>query len=94
MSTWQITVLFAIMAGCAIGCLFGIYRAMEKLARALFSIGAELTKMSTKIEKIETVNGDYPTKTMDQYGPDPSLEDIEAAISKFEKLKRIDLTKP
>jgi len=58
------------------------------------SVGAELAKMNAKIEKIEAVNKDDPKKPADQYAPDPSLEEIEAAISNFEKLKRIDLTKP
>ena len=82
MHTWQITVLFA-MAGCAIGCFLGIYRAIEKLVKGILSIGVELTKMNAKLERIEAVNGD-----------DTSLETLEAAFSNFEKLKRIDLTKP
>jgi len=82
MPTWQITVVF-VMAGCAIGCLLGICRAIEKLVKGIFSIGAELTKMNAKLERIEAINGD-----------DTSLEAIEAAFSNFEKLKRIDVTKP
>ena len=82
MSTWQIIVLFA-MAGCAIGCLLGICRAIEKLAKGIFSIGAEITKMNAKLESIDAVNRD-----------DISLEGVEAAISNFEKLKRIDSAKP
>ena len=93
MSIWQITVLFA-MAGCAICCLLGICRAIEKLAKGIFSIGAEITKMNAKLESIEAVNRDDPKKPMDQSESDTSLEDLEAAISNFEKLKRIDLTKP
>ena len=93
MSTWQIAVLFA-MAGCAIGCLLGICRAIEKLTKVFFSIGTELTNLNAKIEKIEAVNRDDYQKSMDHNDLDSSLEDIEAAISNFEKLKRIDLTKP
>ena len=38
------------MAGCAIGCLLGICRAIEKLVKGISSIEAELTKMNTKLE--------------------------------------------
>ncbi len=82
MSTWQITVLF-VMAICAIGCLFGICRAIEKLAKGIHSLGAELTKVNAKLERIEAVSGD-----------DTSLEAIETAFSNFEKLKRLDPTNP
>ena len=81
MSTWQIAVLFA-LAGCAIGCLLGIFRAIEKLVKGVLSVGAELTKINAKLESVEAVKGD-----------DTSLEAIEAAVSGFEKLKRVDLTK-
>jgi hypothetical protein len=94
MFTWQMVVLFA-MGGCAIGCLLGICIAIEKLAKSFFAIGTELRKMNAKIEKIEVANKvDEAKKPIDQSRPDPSLEDIEAAISNFEKLTRIDLTKP
>ena len=93
MSIWQISVLFA-MAGCAIGCLLGIYKALEKLAKGILSIGAELTKLNTKLQSIEAVSRDDSKKPMDQSEPDTSLEDLEAAIANFEKLKRVDLTKP
>ena len=92
MSIWQISVLFA-MAGCAIGCLLGIYKALEKLAKGILSIGAELTKMNAKLQSIEAVNREDPKKPMDESDSETSIEAIEAAISNFEKLKRIDLTK-
>ncbi len=92
MFTWQITVLFA-AAGCAVVCLLGICIAIGKLTKGLSSIGAELAKMNAKMEKVEAVDGDDLRKSRDQHGPDPSFEDIEAAISSFEKLKRIDLTR-
>ena len=82
MSIWQITVLFA-LAGCAIGCLLAICRAIEKLVKGVSSLKAELSKMSSKLERIEAVNGD-----------DTSLEAMEAAFSNFERLKRVDLTNP
>ncbi len=81
MPTWQIIVLIA-MAGCAIGCLLEICRAIDKLAKNVVSIGAELKKMSAKFEHVDTVSED-----------DTSLQAVEAAISKFEKLKRIDVTR-
>ena len=82
MSVWQIAALLA-MAGCAIVCLLGICRAIEKLVKGLSSVGAELVKMNAKLESIETVRAD-----------DTELEAIEAAVSGFEKLKRVDLTRP
>jgi hypothetical protein len=89
MSTWQITVLCA-MAGCAVGSLLWMCKAVEKLARAFISIGTELKKINEKIERIEAVNkGD--SKATDQTGSDTSFEEIEAAIASFEKLKRIDV---
>jgi len=51
--------------------------------KGVSSLKAELSKMSSKLERIEAVNGD-----------DTSLEAMEAAFSNFEKLKRVDLTNP
>ena len=82
MSIWQVIVIFS-MAGCAIGCLLGIYRAICKLTKAVSSIGTELTKINSKLERIEAVNGE-----------DTSLQAMEAAISSFEKLKRVEIAKP
>jgi hypothetical protein len=93
MLIWQTLVLFT-LAACAICCLLGIYRAIEKLAKGILSVGAEITKMNAKLETIEAVNRDDPAKPMDRSESDTALEDIESAISKFEKLKRIDLTTP
>ncbi len=91
MSIWQMSVLFA-AAGCALACFLGIWRALERLAKGVFSVGAELTKLNAKIEGIEAVTRDDSRKPADQLGLDPSLEDIEAALSNLEKLRRIDLT--
>ncbi len=82
MPTWQITLLFA-TAGCAIGCLVVICRAIQQAAKAILAVGAELKNMNTKLESIQAVGGD-----------DTSLEAVEAALSNFEKLKRIDKTEP
>ncbi len=89
---WQIVVLL-VAAGCAIACLLGICIAIAKLAKGISSIGAELKKMNAKMERVEAVDKDEPKPT-ELSGPNPSLEDIEAAISNFEKVKRVDLTKP
>jgi len=85
MSVYLLMVLF-VLAVCAIGCLLGIFKAVEKLAKSIFSIGAELAKINAKLEKIEAIN-------VDEQESDTSLEALEAAVSNFEKLKRIDLTK-
>ncbi len=85
MSIYLMVVLSA-MAGCAIGCLLGIYKALEKLAKSISSIGSELKKMNEKLAAIEAVN-------RDEQESETGLESLEAAISNFEKLKRIDLTK-
>ena len=87
----QITVLFVI-AGGAVACLFAIYRSLEKLAKSISSISAELAKMNGKLEIIEAVNADDLQKSDDQRLSE--LEDIETAISNFEKLKREDSTEP
>jgi hypothetical protein len=88
MFTWQIGVLFVMAAG-TIGCLLGILRSIQKLTKSMFSIGAELTKINSKLESIETVGRDDAEKPTDEC--EPGLEALEAAISNFEKLKRIDL---
>jgi hypothetical protein len=90
MSTWQIIILFT-MAGSAVACLLWICTAIEKLFKAIFSIGTELTRMNAKIEKIEAVSKDQPAA---QDTVDSAFADIEAALSNFEKLKRIDVAKP
>ena len=93
MSTWQITVLFA-LAGCAIGCLLAIRKAIERLSEGIFFIRTELTKINSKLEAVEAVNREDPKKPMEQHEPDDAFAAIEAAISNFEKLKRVDSTKP
>jgi hypothetical protein len=90
MSILQITIIF-VMAGSAIVGLFTIFRSLEKLAKGISSIGAELTKMNSKLEIIEAVNKDEFQKPAEQQSPE--LKAIETAISNFEKLKRVDLEK-
>lgn len=88
------TVLLA-MAGCAMGCLVGILRAIQSLAKDLFSISVELKKLNAKLEGVEAVSSHDPAKSPDQEESDlEALEAIEAAISNFETLKRVDLASP
>jgi hypothetical protein len=92
MSTWQLVVLFVLAAG-AIGCLLGICRAIGKLAKGIFSLQAEIKQMNAKLTSVETVSRDESGKPAEESEPDSALEALEAAISNFEKLKRVDLTK-
>ncbi len=94
MSIWLILILLA-MAGCMIGCLYGIFRATEGLANGIFSVRTELVKMNAKLDRIEAVSGEDSQRSMGQQESDvEAIEAIEAAISNFENLKRIDLTNP
>jgi hypothetical protein len=93
MSTWHLVVVFAIAAG-VIVCLLGIWRAVEKLAKGILSLAAELKQMNAKLTSVETVNRDESGKPANETEPDTALEALEAAISNFEKLKRIDPTRP
>ena len=94
MSFWQMTVLLA-LAGCTMGCLAGILRAIQSLAKDLFSIGAELKKLNAKLERVEAVNSEDFAKSADHEQSDlEALEAIETAISNFETLKRVDLASP
>jgi hypothetical protein len=86
MFTWQIIVSFVLAAG-AIGCLLGICSAVKRLSEAVFFVRTELTKINSKLEAVEVAG------RRDINEPDESLEAIETAISNFEKLKRVDLTK-
>jgi len=94
MSIWQITALL-VAAGCATGCTIAIFRAIGNLAKGVLSVGAELKKINAKLESVEAVNrDDSGNRQHPAEDPDLSLEAIEAAISNFEKLKRVDLTEP
>ena len=90
MLTWQ-AIVFSVLAGCAIGCLLAVRKAVERLSEGVFFIRTELTKLNSKLEAVQTINKDEVNRAVEE--PDTSLEAIEAAISSFEKLKRIDLTK-
>jgi hypothetical protein len=61
--------------------------AVNKLAKGISSIGAEVAKMNAKLESIETVQKNDSGDSSGRHEPD--FEDIEAAIANFEKLKRI-----
>lgn len=82
MSTLQITV-FISLAGCAIGCLLGICKAIERLSKGIFSIGAELTKLNAKLESIETVNSDDPKRSISKTD---LVASIDGALRALEKL--------
>ena len=57
MTIWQ-TLILSALAACAIGCLLGIYKAIEKLTSGIFALRAELTKMNTKLQAIEVSQSD------------------------------------
>lgn len=86
MFTWQMIASF-VLAVCAIGCLLGICSAIKRLSEGVFFIRTELTKINSKLESVEVANSRNLNES------DESFEAIEAAISSFEKLKRVDLTK-
>jgi hypothetical protein len=92
MSTGHLVILIAI-SGCVVACLLGICKAVEKLAKGVFVVGNELKKLGAKLESVEAVSKDDSAKPKSEDEPDSSFEAIEAAISNFEKLKRIDLSK-
>lgn len=82
MSNWQMIILFAI-TGFTIGSLIAIYRAVERLSKAVFTIGAELKKINSKLERIEIVSRDDAARAGAVYGIDDS---IEAALRNLDKL--------
>jgi hypothetical protein len=85
--------LLFMMAGCMIGCLWGIFRAIEGLTERIASVGSELMKINAKLERVEAVGADDSQSPFDQQVSDvEAIEAIEAAISNFENLKRVDLT--
>ncbi len=57
MAILQIFIL-VVLGGSAIGCLFGIYRTIGKLSDAVFSVRLELTRLNSKLEKIEVAEPD------------------------------------
>jgi hypothetical protein len=94
MPTWQLLIFIA-MAGCMIGCLWRIFNAIERLTNCIDSVGIEFRKMNAKLERIEIAAGDDSQRPMDQQDFDAeAIDAIEAALSNFENLKRIDLTNP
>ena len=82
MATWQMIILLAI-TGCTIGSLIGIYKAVERLSKAVFTIGSELKKINSKLERIEAVGKDDAARLAAAYGVDDS---IEAALRNLDKL--------
>ncbi len=88
MSIWQIAVL-VVIAGGLVACLLAVSKAIQELGKGIAAIGTELKRMNAKLESVEAVSKDSPERPAEQY--DNELEALEAAISNFEKLKRIDL---
>jgi hypothetical protein len=82
MATWQMIILLAV-TGCTIGSLIGIYKAVERLSKAVFTIGAELKKMNGKLERVEAASKDDAARPANPYGIDDS---IEAALRNLDKL--------
>ncbi len=89
MAIWQIGIFVVIAAGIIAG-LVEISKAVQKLGKGITAIEVELKRMNGKLETVEAVSKDSPEKPVDPH--DNDLEAIEAAISNFEKLKRVDLT--
>ena len=87
MAIWQMLILIALAGGIMV-CLIKIGLAVENLARAISPIGAEIKRMNSKLESVEAVGKENDQKPAVQDKPD--FDAIEAAISNFEKLKRID----
>lgn len=84
MTPFQTAVLFGLTAG-AIACLLGIYRAVQRLSEALFLIRTELTRINSKLERIEVVDTNASSKPFASYDADPVFE---AAIDRaFERLQ-------
>ncbi len=73
MSIWQTLIFFA-LAACAVGCLFGIYRSIENLSRAIFAVRTELTKMNTKLQAIEVSESDPSFES--------AIRDIESLVKR------------
>ena len=83
------TVFLIAATVCAIGCLFRICRAIEKLSRGIFSIRRGLTELNTKLESMTTASREDSKTPKDEGEPDISLKTLEAAVSNFEKMKRL-----
>jgi len=78
-----------------IHCLWQIFKAIERLTEGISSVTSELVNMNTKLDGVESVTGDESPKPESQPTSDiDAIEAIEAAISNFENLKRIDSANP
>lgn len=94
MSIWYTLILVA-LASCMIHCLWQIFKAIEKLTEGISTVSSELVKMNSKLDGVESVSGEESSKSMSQQDTDvDAIEAIEAAISNFENLKRIDSENP
>lgn len=94
MSIWYVLIIVA-LASCMIHCLWQIIKAIERLTEGVSTISSELVKMNSKLDGVESITGDEPPKSANQPESDvDAIEAIEAAISNFENLKRIDSENP
>ncbi len=94
MSVWYVLIIVA-LASCMIHCLWQIFKAIERLTEGLSTVSSELVKMNSKLDGVESVTGEESLKSMSQPDNDTdAIEAIEAAISNFENLKRMDSENP
>ena len=84
MTTFQISVLFGLTAG-AVACFLGIYRAVQRLSEVLFLIRNELTKINSKLERVEIVD---TNASLNPFAPYDADQVFEVAIDRaFERLQ-------
>lgn len=94
MSIWYVLIIVA-LASCVIHCLWQISKAIERLTESLATVSSELVNMNLKLEGVESITGEGPAKSASPPDNDVDpIEAIEAAISNFENLKRIDSKNP
>ena len=94
MSIWYV-LIFAVLASCMIHCLWQIFKAIEKLTEGISTVSSELVRMNSKLDGVESVTGEESPKSVIKQDSDvEAIEAIEAAISNFENLKKIDLASP
>jgi hypothetical protein len=94
MSIWYVLIIVA-LASCVIHCLWQISKAIDRLTDGLSTVTSELVNINLKLEGVEPATGEEPDKSA--IPPDNDVDPIdaiEAAISNFENLKRIDSKNP
>jgi len=94
MSIWYVLIIVA-LASCMIHCLWQISRAIERLTEGLSTVSSELVNMNLKLDGVESITGEESAKSTSPPDNDVDpIQAIEAAISNFENLKRIDSKTP